>query len=137
MVYAYLQENEFSSTYQSGFRPLHSKTTCLTDITNSLLSNIDKRQLTGLMIGLQKLSSLGFTSYTVQWFNKYLSDRTQSIKVNNVLSDPLPIQYRLSQGSIFGPLLFITYNDIPSVVKYCRVQLYAVDALLYVSIRLC
>lgn len=48
-VYAYLQENKFLSTYQSGFRLLHSTTTCLTDITNSLLSNMDKRQLTDLV----------------------------------------------------------------------------------------
>ena len=148
MVYAYLQENKFLSMQQSGFRPLHSTTTCLTDITNSLLSNMDKRQLTGMVFldlakafdtldhtkMLQKLSNLGFSSSAVQWFNAYLSDRTQSIKVDNVLSDPLPIQYGVPQGSILGPLLFIIYiNNISSVVNYCRVQLYADDTLLYVS----
>ena len=71
---------------------------------------------------------------SMQWFNAYLSNRTQSIKVDNVLSDPLPIQYGVPQGSILGPLLFIIYiNDISSVVKYCHVQLYADDTLLYVS----
>jgi hypothetical protein len=75
---------------QSGFRPLHSTKTCLIHITNSLLSNMDKRQLTGVVFldlakafdildqtkMLQKLSNLGFSSSAVQWFDAYLSDRT-------------------------------------------------------------
>jgi hypothetical protein len=90
MVYAYLQENKFLSMQQSGFRPLHSTKTCLIHITNSLLSNMDKRQLTGVVFldlakafdildqtkMLQKLSNLGFSSSAVQWFDAYLSDRT-------------------------------------------------------------
>jgi hypothetical protein len=148
MVYAYLQENKFLTMQQSGFRPLHSTTTCLTDITNTSLFKMDKRQLTGMVFldlakafdtldhtkMLQKLSNLGFSPSTVQSFNAYLSDRTQRIKVDNVLSDPLPIQYGVPQGSILGPLLFIIYiNNISSVVNCCRVQLYADDTLLYVS----
>ena len=83
---------------------------------------------------LQRLSNLGFSFSAVQWFNAYLLDRTQSIKVDNVLSDPLPIHYGVPQGSILGPLLFIIYiNDLSSVVKYCHVQLYADDTLLCVS----
>ena len=35
---------------------------------------------------------------------------------------------------LFGPLLFIIYtNDVPSVVKHCKIQLYADDTLLHVS----
>ena len=148
LVYVYPQENKLLSTHQSGFHPLHLTTISSTDITNRLLFNMDKRQLTGMAFldltkafdaldhtkMLQKLSNLGFSSSAVQWFNPYLSDRMQSIKVANVLFDPLPIQHGVPQGSILGPLLFIIYiNDISSVVKYCRVQLYADDMLLYVS----
>ena len=49
MVYDYLQtHNVRLSVYQSGFRPLHSTTTSLTDITNTVLHNIDKGKLAGL-----------------------------------------------------------------------------------------
>ena len=51
-----------------------------------------------------------------------LSDRTQSVVVNGSTSNPQSF------------LLFIIYiNDVTSVVKHCKIQLYADDTLLYVS----
>lgn len=49
MVYSYLQENKLLSSIQSGFRPLHSTSTCLTHVTNNLLENMDKGLPTGLL----------------------------------------------------------------------------------------
>ena len=44
------------------------------------------------------------------------------------------ILFGIPQGSILGPLLFITYiNDLPSVIKHCNIQLSADDTLLYFS----
>lgn len=148
MVYSYLQEHRLLSKYQSGYRPLHSTCTCLADVTNKLLHNMDKGQLTGMVfldlskafdtidhyLMLDKLISLGFSDTAVIWFKAYLTDRTQSVRVNGVVSDPQPIQFGVPQGSILGPLLFITYiNDLPSVVKNCDIQLYADDTLLFYS----
>ena len=49
MVYTYLQQHNLLSVYQSGFRSLHSTSTCLADVTNTLLKNIDNGQFTGLV----------------------------------------------------------------------------------------
>ena len=146
VVYEYLQKNRLLSVNQSGFRPLHSTATCLTDVTNTLLHNIDKGLLTGMVFLdlskafdtldhehlLQKLSRFGFTSSSVQWFNAYLSNRTQSIVVDGILSETQPVVRGVPQGSILGPLLFIMYiNDLPAIAKHCSIQLYADDTLLY------
>ena len=140
MVYTFLQQHNLLSVYQSGFRSLHSTSTCLTDITNTLLQNIDTGQLKGLVfldltkafdtldlsVLLDKLASLGFTKASVQWLKAYLTDRTQSAVVNGSTSDSQSVSFGVPQGSLIGPLLFIIYiSDVPSVVKHCKIQLYA------------
>ena len=68
----------------------------------------------------------------MNWFNAYLTNRTQSVIINGIQSDAEPILYGVPQGSVLGPLLFIMYiNDLPSVTKYCKVHLYADDTLLF------
>ena len=146
MVYNHLQQNKPLSQLQSGFRPLHSTTTCLTHVTNSILNNIDKGLLTGLVfldlskafdtldhcLMLEKLSNFGFDRSAVQWFKSYLLERSQSICMNGVCSEPQSISFGVPQGSVLGPLLFIMYvNDLPSAIKFCNVELYADDTLLY------
>ena len=49
MVYDHLQLNNLLSPSQSDFRPLHSTSTYLTHVTNTLLQNIEKGLLTGLV----------------------------------------------------------------------------------------
>ena len=66
---------------------------CASYVTNSLLENIDKGLLTGLIfldlskafdtldhsIMLDKLTSLGMNRSAVQWFRSYLTMRIQSV----------------------------------------------------------
>ena len=146
MIYNFLLQHKLLSSYQSGFRPLHSTATSLIDITNTILHNIDKGKLTGLAfldlsqafdtldheLLLIKLADFGLSKSSVNWFNAYLTNRTQSVIINGMQSDIEPILYGVPQGSVLGPLLFIMYiNDLPSVTKYCKVHLYADDTLLF------
>ena len=115
-------------------------------MTNTLLENIDKGLLTGLIfldlskafdtldhsIMLDKLTSPGMNRSAVQWFRSYLAVRTQSVCTNGVVSEPQPISFGVPQGSVLGPLLFIAYiNDLPLAVQGCSVELYADDTLVY------
>ena len=47
----------------------------------------------------------------LHWFASYLEGREQSVKVDNVLSSPSPLQFGVPQGSVLGPILFTLYSQ--------------------------
>ena len=62
---------------------------------------------------LVKLWSFGITGELWRWFRGYLSARMQCVILNGFVSDPLPVNSGVPQGSILRLLLFpIFVNDI-------------------------
>ena len=60
---------------------------------------------------LSRLNSVfGIHSAALQWFQSYLSDRYQSISVNNSSTSPSQLMYGVPQGSVLGPILFVLYT---------------------------
>jgi hypothetical protein len=57
---------------------------------------------------LKKLSKLGIRNSTLNWFNSYLSDRSQRVEIDGHLSNLLNISCGVFQGSILGPILFLS-----------------------------
>jgi len=54
--------------------------------------------------------------------------------MNNVISSKRKTIYGVPQGSILGPILFLTYiNDLNKVLKYCRCKMFADDTIIYYS----
>ncbi len=146
-LYNHLLENNLLTNTQSGFRPRHSTLTAATDVTDYILGNMDKGDLTGAVfldlkkafdtvdhgVLLSKLCNLGIKNNELNWFTNYLSNRQQCTVINNVYSDYMQISVGVPQGSILGPLLFICFiNDLPNVIAQSKIVLYADDtAILY------
>ncbi|CAB4019051.1 Hypothetical predicted protein, partial [Paramuricea clavata] len=101
-MYEYLNQNNFFSKHQFGFRPYHSTTTTLLDCTNEWKA--------------------------LNLLRCYLTHRTQSCQLASILSVEKEIICGIPQGSILGPLLFIMYiNDLPSCLERTTPRMFADD----------
>ena len=77
---------------------------------------------------LEKLSHYGVSEYSLLFIKSYLMNRTQCCSDNGKLSSVRQISYGVPQGSILGPLLFITYvNDLPNAVKLADICMYSMS----------
>ena len=57
------------------------------------------------------------------WFNSYLSDRTQTVHVNDSISKIINLSCSMPQGSSLGPKTFIAYTeDVDSIFSAHHVQ---------------
>ena len=80
----------------------------------------------------QKLEHYGVTDNALKMLTSYLSDRTQTVVINEVSSDFKNICMGVPQGSILGPLLFVIYiNDITRISTNCELFLYADDTAIF------
>ena len=137
----YLEKTHLISTHQYGFRQKHSTQSLLLQLTNRWLQILDNKVgnryicLTALDIKkafdtvdhnllLSKLDNhFNFHSSSIKLMHSYLSSRNQSVKINNVTSNPLLITAEIPQGSILGPLLFIMFINCNTICsRYVSIQ---------------
>ena len=60
---------------------------------------------------LEKLRLFGLEEEVIQWFQSYLTGRSQSVFIDGCLSPPLDIECGVPQGSILGPLMYIIFTN--------------------------
>lgn len=137
----------FLNQFQSGFRKQHSTTTALLKVHDDIAQAIDRKGIAILLLIdfakafdrvshrklLNKLSStFVFSSTAVQLIKSYLTGRSQTVFHNREFSSFGEIKSGVPQGSILGPLLFSLFiNDLPSVLEYCSIHLFADDVQIY------
>ncbi len=52
----------------------------------------------------------GLTSNVLKWCTSYLTDRTQAVQINKVMSDSHVLTCGVPQGSVLGPIFFTMYT---------------------------
>ena len=83
---------------------------------------------------LSKLQNLDFSQGALDWFQSYLSNRQQCVRIGDAVSKVLPLEFGVPQGSILDPVLFTFYvNDLLSVPKRCLSASHVDDCKLYLS----
>ena len=143
----YIEQKKLSSQ-QHAYRRYHSTNTCLFELTETALKYIDEGYLVAIAsldlskafdslsheLILQKLLDMELDGTAVQWVKSYLENRKQVVKFGNIISDEESVESGVPQGSILGPLLFITCtNDIEKEMEGYDIFSYADDMQILVK----
>ena len=142
----FLDVNEFLSDKQNGFRKDRSTLGSVVNFTSDIFEAINDRNYTvaafidlkkafdtvNHKILLEKLFLAGIKGNILNLLSNYLENRFQKTISNGKLSELSRITCGVPQGSILGPLFFLTYiNDLQGILGNNAYQLYAGDTVIY------
>ena len=123
--------NNLMETMQSAYRSNHSTETALLRVQNDMLRSMDIQRVAILLL-LDLSAAFDTVSHSIlirrlkdriivsgkalEWSISYLSERKQSVCINNSHSESVDLKYGVPQGSVLGPILF-TVDTLPLAMK--------------------
>jgi len=137
---------------QSAYRRHHSTETAVLIVYNDIICAVDKGQVVPLVlldlssafdtVGQNCLLSVLQHRFSVDcdamtWFRSYLADRTRTFVAGKDHHGPLPVNCSVPQGSVLGPIKFISYTeDVAELIAQHGVSyhLFADDMQLYTAV---
>ena len=134
---------------QHGFQKGRSCETQLINTINEILKEIDEHKTVHCMILdfskafdtvpfkrlIQQLDFYGVNGKILKWIENWLTRRTQTVTIEDCQSEEEEVLSGVPQGTVLGPLLFLTYiNSICDGIT-CNIKLFADDCLLYKTIN--
>ena len=147
----HMKQNDLFEPLQSAYKEGHSTETALLKVQNDLLVAMDNQRVSILVLLdlsaafdtvnhrllLKRLNDrCGVVRDALKWFESYLTDRSQTVKVKNVISKKMTLSCAVPQGSVLGPLLFLAYTlPLGDIMRKKGLQfhIYADDTQIYMS----
>lgn len=146
-VTSFLESNKIICDNQHGFRKNHSTQSALISLLDKWIGYVEKKytvvtifldfkrafETVNKDILIEKLRKYNFSLSAVEWFENYLTNRKQYVKINDYKSDAIEVNNGVPQGSKLSSTLFNIYiNDLIKNVD-CDVVMYADDTSLTVA----
>lgn len=144
-VVTHLNQNNFFISNQHGFRKHFSCQTQLFELVTDLHVSQHRLLCTdAIFVDLSKafdrvphqrlmakICNLNLDDKTTHWIRSFLTDRLQSVKLNDHVSNPVGVSSGVPQWSVLGPLLFLIYiNDLACNIS-SSIRLFADDCVIY------
>jgi len=149
----HMDTHQLSLPLNSAYKALHSTETALLKVQTDIATSIGNGDVTLLvMLDLSAafdtidhqvlretlVSDFGVTGKVLSWIMSYLSDRSQQVLIENVMSEPVKLKYGVPQGSCLGPILFTLYLSglYKTIERHLpQVHGYADDNQLYLTFK--
>ena len=148
----YLTANKLYDPLQSAYRKLCSTETALVKVKNDIMVHLDQGNRVALLLLdmsaafdtldhstlLNRFNEeFGIIGKPLKWFESYFGERTQSVVIRGVKSEPVPLSQGVPQGSVIGPKAYTMYTkSLGDIIEHHGLQyhIYADDIQIYMPL---
>ena len=128
----YMNETKQINRNHFAYRKNHSTISAMIQLADRIYSATDSKLITTLItidesaafdsvsheILLKKFKMYNFSTQAQNWFNSYISLRSQYVTINSKHSVISKVTTGVPQGSVLGPLMYMIYiNELPDATK--------------------